>query len=131
MCVESGSPRIRKEILNRLTDDKQIIDIFKEIRQSGIKTVAFNMIGLPTETEQDIRQTIELNKKIKPSWIILSLFTPFPGTRLFDFCKKELNGKSEISEDYYKDEEIFKQISIDENRVRYYYHNFIDLVYNQ
>jgi len=47
------------------------------------------MIGLPTETEKDIYDTIKLNRLLNPPSIAVTYFTPFMGTELYDTCIKE------------------------------------------
>ena len=44
------------------------------------------MIGFPEETAEDIRQTIALIDRLKIS-TCLSVFTPYPGTALFNQAK--------------------------------------------
>ena len=86
--VESGSEKIRKEILNRTISDEMIISAFRNVKRVGIKTFSYNMVGIPYETMDDINKTIELNKKIKPDEVQTTIFYPFPGTELFYLCKK-------------------------------------------
>jgi radical SAM superfamily enzyme YgiQ (UPF0313 family) len=86
--VESGSEKIRKEILNREMSDDMIISAFKSAKKVNIKTFSYNMVGIPYETTRDIEKTIELNKKIEPDEIQTTIFYPFPGTNLFSLCKK-------------------------------------------
>lgn len=94
--VETANERLRKQVLHRDMTNDQIIDTFKLIKDYGIKTLAFNMFGIPYETEDTIIETINLLRKIKPFRTIISLFTPFPGTELYDICK-EKDGNSIIT----------------------------------
>lgn len=87
--IESGNPRIRQEVLNRKMTNEQIINAFKMIKNAGLKTKSFNMIGFPEETPKDFQDTIDLNKKIQPDSVILNIFDPYPGTPLGERCKKE------------------------------------------
>jgi radical SAM superfamily enzyme YgiQ (UPF0313 family) len=87
--IESGSERIRKEILGRDISDEDILSCFAGADAEGIRTVAFNMIGMPGERAEDFRQTIKLNRKVRPDWLILSVFNPYPGTALYDRCRRE------------------------------------------
>jgi len=87
--VESGDERIRREVLNRKMSDQKIIDTFQWADQLGIETWSLDMIGVPGDTEQSIRKTIELNKILKPNHLQLSVFQPFPGTPLYEKCMEE------------------------------------------
>ena len=103
MGVECGNPRIRNEILERDMTDEQIIQTFRWAKEAGIKTYAFNMIGLPYETRENIQETIELNRKINPDFIGVSIFTAFPGTPLYDLAKKNGWLADEYSSSYFQD----------------------------
>jgi anaerobic magnesium-protoporphyrin IX monomethyl ester cyclase len=87
--VESGSDRIRREVLNRHVSDKQIISAFKACRKLGIKTFSFNMVGIPHETKADIQKTIRLNQRLMPDEVQVTIFYPFPGTELQKVCEAE------------------------------------------
>ncbi|MEW6775887.1 MAG: radical SAM protein [Bdellovibrionota bacterium] len=86
--VESGDERIRKKILNKHIAPRDILKVFQDADSLGIETAAYNMIGIPGETEETIRNSIEFNKKLNPDRTILSIFTPFPGTSLYDESRR-------------------------------------------
>ena len=81
--IESGSERVRKDILRRNYSNEDVISIFKEAKNHGIKPHAYNMIGLPGETPEDFRKTIELNRLCQPEDPHLCIFFPYPKTDLF------------------------------------------------
>ena len=86
--VESGSEKIRREILRRPISDGMIISAFKNTKNAGIRTFSYNMVGIPCETAEDIKKTIELNKKIEPDEVQCTIFYPFPGTDLLYLCEE-------------------------------------------
>ncbi|MBN1521263.1 MAG: B12-binding domain-containing radical SAM protein [Candidatus Aureabacteria bacterium] len=130
MGIESGSERIRRDILGRFISNRSIQEAFQCVKRHGIKAVAFNMIGLPTETEDDIMETILLNRAIRPSWIILSIFQPYPGTDIYPFCVKKPGVSEGASEDYYSCQKILEQTSVSTEKVKYYFSRFIPQVYD-
>lgn len=84
--VESGDQKILDRIGKNITIS-QVKKAFKWTRDLGIKTLGFFMVGLPGETWETIRKTIDLAKEIKPdftSWCVLIIL---PGSRLFDQIK--------------------------------------------
>ena len=87
--VESGNERIRREVLNRKMSNEQIERVFQWADELGLETWDFNMIGLPGETEANIRETMAINRKIRPHHVTVTIFYPFPGTPIHDVCKKE------------------------------------------
>lgn len=86
--VESGSEKIRREVLKRNISDVQIKEAFRILKAHGIKRFSFNMIGIPEETADDIEKTIQLNRVIDPDWMGVLVFTPYPGTELYALCEK-------------------------------------------
>ncbi len=106
MGVECGNLRIRNDILERDMTDQQVIDTFHWAKEAGIKTYAFNMIGIPYETKENIQETIELNRKINPDFVGVSIFTAFPGTPLYDLCKREGWLTEEYSTSYFQDTNV-------------------------
>lgn len=89
MGIEVGNEWLRKEILNRKMTNSQIINAFETAHRVGLKTFSYNMVGLPYETSEMVKETIELNKRVKPDQIAITVFYPYPGTQLFDLCLRE------------------------------------------
>jgi len=89
MGVEAGNEKLRAEMLHRKMTNEQIINAFDSARKFGIKTLAYNMIGLPYETPEMIRETINLNKRLAPGQVAVFFFYPYPGTELYEVCQRE------------------------------------------
>ncbi|MDX1709347.1 MAG: radical SAM protein, partial [Desulfobacterales bacterium] len=87
--VESGSPRIRKQILNRHMSNTVIIDAVQTAKDAGLHTSVFLMIGLPGETEDDIMATIKLMAASLPGRFRWSFFFPYPGTTAYEISRRE------------------------------------------
>lgn len=87
--VESGDPEIRKKVLGRNVTDEKIISGAKLLKDRGIDIYTYNMIGIPGEKWENIKRTIELNRKIKPDFLAVAVFTAFKGTTLYEECKEQ------------------------------------------
>lgn len=87
--IESGDEILRRRVLNRNIKDEQIIRAFTYAKENGLETMSFNMIGFPGETRDSIKKTIDLNKKIKPTYVQVSIFYPYAGTPLGKLCKEK------------------------------------------
>jgi radical SAM superfamily enzyme YgiQ (UPF0313 family) len=85
--VESGNESIRRHTMNRQVGNEQIIQTCKDARAEGIQVWTFNMVGVPGETVETIRETMALNRIINPHFASVSIYQPFPGTRMYDVCK--------------------------------------------
>ena len=87
MGIEAGNPEIRRKVLKRNLSDDKLVDVFETAKEFGLKPQAFNMIGLPGESIENIMETIRLNSLIKPYIAWLSTFVPYPGTELYYECE--------------------------------------------
>jgi len=107
VCVglESGSPKIRKDVLSRIYKNEQVARVFGFARKYKIRSSAFNMLGIPHETRKDIFESIELNRTAKPTTTTLTFLHPYRGTGLRDLCieKKFFDPQKEK-----KDENVYR-----------------------
>lgn len=87
--IESGSERILYEICNRKTKPHQIKNAFDIIKKYNIRTTGYTMIGFPTETRKEAFQTIYFIRDLNIDISIMSIFYPFVGTPLREFCIKK------------------------------------------
>jgi radical SAM superfamily enzyme YgiQ (UPF0313 family) len=86
--VESGNEWVRRNLLNRRESNEQIIDAFRLIHEYRIKSCSYNIMGFPFETYEQMRDTVDINIKIKPNNGICYFFYPYPKTRLFEICRQ-------------------------------------------
>jgi len=85
--VESGSLRVRREVMQRPITNERMVETFKWTRDEGIIVTANYMLGLPGESREDLEQTLELHQQLKPHDFGYFVFYPYPGTRLFQVCR--------------------------------------------
>jgi len=81
--IESGNQRVL-DLINKGITLRQIRDAVKILRQNKMYWSGFFMFGFPTETEEEIMDTLNLLKELKPNWANISIFTPYPATKLFE-----------------------------------------------
>lgn len=86
MGVEAGNEDIRKKVLKRKISNKHLEEVFGIAREYNLKPQAFNMIGIPGETFENMMETVALNARLKPYIVWLSTFNPYPGTELYQEC---------------------------------------------
>ncbi len=79
---ESGN----QETLNRIRKGIKL-DMAREFMANcnklGIKVHGTFIIGLPVETQETVRQTIDFAKELDPHTIQVSIAAPYPGTELY------------------------------------------------
>ena len=86
-AVETGSPRIQKLIQKHLQLDK-IRNAISLSTARGIVSRGFFMFGFPTETEEEVRMTIDFATS---SDLVLAMFFTvlyFPGTPLYKLARR-------------------------------------------
>ncbi|HAA74644.1 TPA: hypothetical protein DCE37_05940 [Candidatus Latescibacteria bacterium] len=83
--LESGSERVRKEILRRPRySNKEIIEFSRIAREHGVGITLYVLMGLPGETHADYKDTVRVAREMKPDNVFLSIFAPYPGTDLYE-----------------------------------------------
>jgi anaerobic magnesium-protoporphyrin IX monomethyl ester cyclase len=79
--VESGDQGVLTTLGKNITLD-QITNAFRLTHEARISTVAYFMLGAPSETLETIKKTIEFAKKLNCDFAQFSIATPYPGTEL-------------------------------------------------
>jgi len=87
--IESGSQRILDGVRKGISLDrvKQAVDIIR--RNSKIKTEGLFILGLPGETLSEAYRTLRLAKSLPLDMAQFNIFTPYPGSQLFDDLAKK------------------------------------------
>ena len=102
--LESGSERVRREILHRIYSNDDVVRTVELARKYHLRVGFYNMIGLPGETIDDFRQTVEVNRTCQPDWHSAYIFFPYPGTALHTLCREKglLTGPLDMTNERYK-----------------------------
>jgi len=82
---ESMSPRMLS-IINKETNPDEARAAVALCRRFSLSVAANVLIGVPGETDDDIRQTYEFIAEIRPAVISCNILSPFPGTKVHDEC---------------------------------------------
>ncbi len=85
---ESGSQMILDKMKKRVALDKAE-EAVKIVKKIGIKTAGNFMIGNIGETEETIRQSIDLAKKLNTDTMAFFVASPYPGTEFYRIAKEE------------------------------------------
>ena len=82
---ESGNARILN-FLRKGTTPERNLEAAKVCREYGLAIWANYMLGIPTETKEEVMDTVNMIREIDPDYHSPAFFTPHPGTDLFDYC---------------------------------------------
>lgn len=108
--IESGSPRILK-LLKKGEGIDEIRNGIKMIKSVGINVVGFFMLGNPTETELEMKQTMEFCKELKLDMIQVAFFTPYPGSPIYEKTLKDKKTPMKDFSHYNKITHNYSQVS--------------------
>ncbi len=87
--LESGNEEIRYKVLNRRMKNEQIEKAFSMCKRAGFTTLSYNIVGFPDETPSAILDTIKLNASIGVDVTHVTIFQPYPGTKLYELCREQ------------------------------------------
>jgi len=84
---ESGSERVLEKICKGITPDMMRRSV-KKIRDNGLECAVMFMAGFPSETDEDLDETMDLidelvgiDPELQPR---ITIFTPFPSTAMYE-----------------------------------------------
>lgn len=89
MGLESASQDILNNIKKNLTVER-MEQAVADCQKAGIEVCAYFIIGLPGETDETIKQTIEFAKKLDLDLVTFNVPAPHPGTEFYRYL--ESNG---------------------------------------
>jgi len=86
--AESANQRILDDVYHKgitLVDIHRTVNLAKS---HNIRTMCFFMLGAPTETEQEIKQTIKFARRLPLDEAVFNITSPLPGTYLYNLTKE-------------------------------------------
>lgn len=90
--AESGSEEVLRLIDKNITI-ANIFNMLKIISSAEILAEIYIMVGFPIDPIKDLKESLQLVKEIKKRYpehqFTSFLYTPYPGTRLYDLAKKK------------------------------------------
>jgi len=93
--LECGSQSLLEKANKGTTLAKELVAI-NSCSKNGISVVASFIIGFPGETQETIKQTLEMAKRINTHRTQFDILTPFPGTQFYE----EAKAKGLLEKDY-------------------------------
>ncbi|MFQ5786397.1 MAG: B12-binding domain-containing radical SAM protein [Thermodesulfobacteriota bacterium] len=84
---ESGSDKVLK-LYNKRSNAEMNYKAVDVLREHGYKIFANIMFGAPGETAEDMQQTVDLVKYMKPEIMSPAHYTPYHGTPLRKYCEE-------------------------------------------
>ncbi len=87
--VESGSQRVL-DFMNKRVKIESIFRAGQIIKNAGIEFRTYFLVGIPTETEDDIAMSMEFMRILNPDEAMLHVYVPVPGTPMYNYIKENI-----------------------------------------
>lgn len=84
------------------------LEILEKIQSAGIETRASFLLGYPGESVESIEQTIKFALKAKLDYATFNIATPYPGTELYKWAKRNKRLLDDNLENYTGQKPIIK-----------------------
>ncbi len=105
IALETASSRLRKLINQGRSSNEDVYIASRILKKEKIALILQNILALPSATIEDDLDTLEVNIKSRPAYAWSSIFQPYPGTVLAEYCEKEglYDGNySEIADNFFE-----------------------------
>jgi len=86
MAIETANNYLRNQILEKNITREQIFQAVKFIKKAGLRLRTYNILGIPSGSLKDDFETLKLNILLKPDLPYVTIYQPYPGTKLGDLC---------------------------------------------
>ena len=118
--IESASPEVLANIHKNvnLATAERAVAMTQEV---GINVRAAFMLGNPGETEKTMRETLKYAIRLNPGLVVFNITTPFPGTEMFDWAKKNGYLKTMDWDDYDLAHQVMELPSVPSLKVQEFY----------
>lgn len=131
--LPSGNIKTIKELGIMDNSIENIVESIKSAKKAGLFTDIMVKIGYPWETDEDIINTFNIVKDLMLNGYInsmnVSIFVPYPGTKLYQYCDENnlINTKNWF--DYDMRRSIMK-LDMDDEKIFKYIEYFYNLSFN-
>lgn len=86
--IESGNDKALQLLRKNFTTE-DVRRAVKTAHEAGLDVDGMFMIGLPEETEESIKRTIDFAIELNPRYAIFNIFVPYPGCDLWDILMSQ------------------------------------------
>jgi len=86
-AIETSNERINRDLLSRRQSLSQTVRTLEILKAAGVSVRMQNMIGLPIPNSLEVAlETLKFNRKHTPDFSWISIYQPYPKTRLGRHC---------------------------------------------
>ena len=123
--IETSDEQVKKDAHRSSEVNELQIKKVKFLEEKGIRIKAMYIIGLPEDSLETYMNTLEFSKTISSTYAQFSVFTPYPGTPVYEQYKDKIT--STKFEDFNQWKLVFKHKNFSDKQIR----NLLDLSYRK
>ncbi len=98
--IESGCQELLDKMGKKITKE-QIKNTVKLFKKNGIKIYGYYVIGLPWESEESFKETMEFAKKLNTEYVSFYTATALVGSKFYDYVQENNLGELNFDLPYY------------------------------
>ncbi len=88
MGVQSLNEQLKKSILNRHESNEKVRNAIACLKKENILAICENMLGLPTQDEQDIVNMLSFYNETRPNRLSVYFLRYYPRTKIIDIAQQ-------------------------------------------
>jgi magnesium-protoporphyrin IX monomethyl ester (oxidative) cyclase len=108
LALESGSQYVLNNIIKKPLNLEKVKPFAKYAKKIGLDVGIFLIMGLPGETESQMKESFKLAAELGIWHPFVSVATPYPGSELYDTCLK----RGYLNKDFSLDDLFIRSFSI-------------------
>ena len=113
--VESSNMSVLKDMRRFTIKHDEQYKVIKKCEDAGIKVKTMFIFGSPEDTEETIHETIKYSRYLPSLYAQYSIFTPYPGTPIYNEYKEKIYEKKFENFNQYK--LVFKHKNLSEEQI--------------
>ncbi len=114
--VESSDSNVLKEAGRFTVEKDEQLEKIRELEKNNIQVATMFILGFPTDDQESMNKTINYAKKLNTTYAQFSIWTPYPGTPVFEEFKNKIIVKNFENFDQYN--LTYKHKTLDQNIIR-------------
>jgi len=83
LAIESGSPYVQKHVIKKNCQLDKARQWATYAKSKGLLVRCYFIMGFPSETKEQIRETIEFSKSLQVDWCVFNIATPLVGSEMY------------------------------------------------
>jgi anaerobic magnesium-protoporphyrin IX monomethyl ester cyclase len=121
ISVETGDDFIRNDVMRKGVERDEIFHVVASIRRyPQISLLTDFVMGMPEDTRESLEASCRLIAELDTDDITLSIATPYPGTALFEQCRRDNLFLPDVPADRLYETDWYSHANIDRFYIRPY-----------